>query len=283
MIKIKNIALLQLFGEGEGDAGAAPAAEGTTGASPAPAAEENISAEDAFKSFIEKYGEDAEPLKKHHEKNFSKRYKAFKETESKVQRLEDFRKKVAERYPNAKADDLDSLEEAFIGDARYYRDRAYEEGKDADEMAAEAVKDHRNAKRDKRLEELEAANQAEQAKKRMEANAKQFYDRLGEEEKELKKKFADFNLEEELKNPRFKQMLVSGGLSLEEAYTVLHHADIVKKTAEDAKAATVSSIASKGTRVKEGASAATVPSTSAIDYQNMSDRDFMKLYNSMFN
>lgn len=271
MFKIKNAALLQLFAEGGDGSGAPPAAEGTTGAAPAAAGQEET-AEEAFAKFLEKYGEDAKPLTDHHQKNFGKRYAALKETEAKAQRLEEFQKTVARRYPNANAEDVDALEQAFLSDARFFSEEALAKGRTAEDLAAEEL-------RNVEFERLKASEKQRKTRETQEKKARAFSDRLAAEEAELKKTYPDLDMEKELQNPKMREKLLRGE-SLEDAYHAIHHKELMQKAVADTKAATVSSIASKGTRVPEGASSASVPSTAKQDFSKMSREEFMKLYRS---
>lgn len=265
--------LLQMFAEGGDGTGESPAAEGTTGVAPA-AAEQEETAEEAFAKFTEKYGENAKPLKDHHQKNFGKKYATFKETEARAQRLDGFLKTVAMRYPGVDASDPDALEDAFLNDTRFHDKRAYETGEDAKSLL-EAEK------KDLELARLQAKDKAEKAQKEREAKAKQFRDDLMAQEKELKKDYPDFSYDQEIKNPEMRKKLLDG-YSLRDAYRSIHYDELMAKAVTDAKTATVNSIASGSTRPSEGARAAAVPSTTKIDYANMSDKDFMDLYNKKF-
>lgn len=271
--KIKITDLLQLFAEGGDGTGESPAAEGQTGEAPAAAGQEET-AEEAFARFIDRYGEDAKPLKDHHQKNFGKRYAALKETEARAQRLDGFLRTVAMRYPDVDASNPDALEEAFLNDTRFHDKRAYETGEDAKTLLDAEKKDMELAK-------LRAKDKAEKAQKEREEKAKTFRENLVKQEKAMQKAYPDFNLNKEMQNPKMQQLLMKD-IPLEDAYLMIHHKDIVAKAVTDAKSATVQSIASKGTRAAEGAAASTVPSTSKVDYTKMSDKDFMEMYNKMF-
>ena len=265
--------LLQLFADGGAGTGESPAAEGTTGEAPAAAGQEET-AEEAFARFTEKYGEDAKPLRDHHQKNFGKKYATFKETEARAQRLDGFMKTVAMRYPDVDATNPDALEEAFLNDTRFHDKRAYETGEDAKTLLDAEKKDMELAK-------LRAKDKAEKVQKEKEAAAKRFHEQIIAQEKELKKKYPDFSFEEEIKNPEMRKKL-GGGYSLEDAYRSVHYDEFLQKAVTDAKAATVSSIASGSTRPSEGAAAAAAPSTAKVDYSKMSNEEFMEIYNKKF-
>lgn len=271
MFNYFNAALLQLFAEGGNGTGESPAAEGTTGVAPAAAGQEET-AEEAFAKFTQKYGEDAKPLRDHHQKNFGKKYATFKETEARAQRLDGFLKTVAMRYPDVDASDTDALEEAFINDTRFHDKRAYETGEDAKTLLDAEKKDMRLAK-------LEAKDKAEKAQKAQAEAAEKFRANLAAQEKEMKKAYPDFNLTDELKNPKMWDKLRRGE-PLRDAYIALHHDELLQKAIGDTKTATVNSIASGTSRVSEGASSASVPAVSKTDFSKLSRKEFMKIYNS---
>lgn len=271
MFKIKNAALLQLFAEGGDGSGAPPAAEGTTGEAPAAAGQEET-AEEAFARFIERYGEDAKPLADHHKKNFGKRYAALKESEAKAQRLDDFRKTVARRYPNADAEDIDALEKAFLSDTRFFGEQALETGRAAEDLAADEL-------RNVELERLRAAEKQRKTQAAQEKKARDFQNRLAAEEAELKKAYPDLDMEKELKNPKMRDKLLRGE-PLEDAYHAVHHKELMQRAVADTKNATVNSIASKGMRATEGASSASVPRTATKDFSKMPREEFMKIFRS---
>lgn len=269
MFKIKNAALLQLFAEGGDGTGAPPAAEGQTGEAPAAAGQEET-AEEAFARFIDKYGEDAKPLTDHHQKNFNKKYATFKEAERQAKRLSAFRDVVAKRY-GVDGNDIDALENAFLSDEKYYEERAFAEGRTAKDISTQEIQQLK-------INRLEEQISEENKRKTLEKKAREFRANMHAQEAEMKKAYPDFDLGKEMKNPKMQSLLASG-VSLEDAYHAIHHKELLQKTAEEAKNATVSSIAAKGTRVSEGASSATVPATTKTDFSKMSRAEFMKIFN----
>lgn len=278
MLKIKNIELLQLFADGA-DAGATtpPAAEGATGEgvvndTQTAAAGQEETAEDAFARFIEKYGEDAEPLKKHHQKNFGKRYDTFKETKAKAQRQDELLKTIAKRYPSVAEGDLEGLEKAFLTDARFFSEEALARGRTAEDLANENY-------RDVQLERLQNAENQRRQQEAQDRAAREFDARLSAQAEDIKKTYPDFDLRAELKNPMMRNMLLNN-VPLLNAYNAIHHDELVKKAAADAVSATVSNIESKGMRAHEGASSPTPPATVTKDFSKMPREQFMKIFNS---
>ena len=273
MFEHKIADLLQLFAEGGDGSGEAPAAE-VTGADTSPAAEETEDLEGDFAKMVGKGGKYADAYQKQMQKSFNKRYAPLKEAEARAQRLDAFAKTIAMRYPGVDASDPDALEEAFLNDTRFHDKRAYETGEDAKSLLEAEKKDLELAK-------LKAKDKAEKVQKEKEAKAKQFRESLIAQEKELVKEYADFNYDEEIKNPEMRKKLLDG-YSLRDAYRSVHYDELMAKAVTDAKTATVNSLASGSARPSEGAAAPSVPSTTKIDYTNMSDKEFMELYNKKF-
>lgn len=277
--------LLQFFAEDAGGTGAAPAAggtESTTGAdrntaekqeneavNPA-AAGQDVYAE--FDALVGEGGKYAGAYARKMQSGFDKRYKEFKATEEREQRLSRFRDTVAGDYAGVNPDDIDALEEAYLKDQRRFAQRAVETGESAEKLA----NDDYMSRKLKQYEEREKREKAATAKQN---EARRFYNVLAKQEQEMAKKYEGFNLEAELHNPVFKSML-KANVPMEDAYFAAHRSEMLKKAVTEAKSATLQSIAAKGTRPEETASSASAPTTAKVDYSKMSRRDFMKIWNS---
>ena len=263
--------MLQLFAEG--GTGEAPAAEGITGDNTSsPAAEETEDVDGEFAKLTAKGGKFHEAYAKANQNAFNKRYATFKDTEAKAQRFSDFIETVAMRYPNVDASDIDALEKAFVNDTRFSDKKAYETGEDVEKLAkadADSLE----------LKKLRAKNAAEARKKAQEKTALEFRDNLVAQEKEMKKSFPDFNLDQELENPKMWDKLKRGE-PLKEAYVALHYDELQKKVATDARTATVNSIAQGSNRVNESSASKSAPAASTTDFSGMSRAEFMKIFNS---
>ena len=105
-----------------------------------------------------------------------------------------------------------------------------------------------------------------------------FYKQICREESELVEKYKGFNLENEIKNPNFRKMLVEGRNTLEDVYWHFNRENLLRQILTEAKRAALSTNVRKA-RTVEGAARANIPSTTKIDYRNMSDSEFMALYN----
>ena len=265
-----KFALLQLFADGGEGAGAAPAAEGTTGVSTPAAAGQDLNAE--FDALVGKGGKYADAFNRKMQAGFDKRYKEFKETEEKAERLAHFRDTVAGDYDGVNPDDIDALEEAYLKDQRRFAQRAVETGESAEKLAND---DYMSRK----LKQYEEREKREKASKAKQAEAQRFYNAISKQEQEMAKKYEGFNLETELKNPNFVSML-KANVPMEDAYFAVHRSELLGNAVSAAKSATLQSISAKGTRPPEAASSSTTPTPAKVDYSKMSRKDFMKIWNS---
>lgn len=263
-------AMLQLFADGGDGAGAAPAAEGTTGATETAAAGQDIYAE--FEQLTAKGGKYADAFNKKVQRGFNERYKGISETKEKAARLERFRDTIAADYKGVDANDIDALEDAYLSDARRFTEKAAETGKSAEDLA----KEDRMTRKLKNYEEREKRENAAKAK---EAEARRFYDSLISQEQDMAKKFDGFRLDKELENPMFRAM-VKVGATLEDAYFAVHREELMQKTVSDAKNATLASVAAKGNRPAEAAASSAAPAPAKVDYSKMSRKEFMRVWNS---
>lgn len=254
MKKEKNIALLQLFGE-EGISGDTSAAGTCTGEikaeneSSAAGETEDIDAE--FAALIAKGGKYASAFKSQMQKAFNKRFAAFKESEASVQRLDSLREAVAKRYSNVDSTDVEALRAAIVNDvAAVNSDEVGRYTTLSNFIFNAAIKNMTDG----------------------------FYKQLCREESELVEKYKGFNLENEIKNPNFRKMLVEGRNSLEDVYWHFNRENLLSQILTEAKKAAFGASVRRA-RPIEGAASANIPSTTKIDYRNMSDSEFMALYN----
>ena len=255
--------------DAEGQAGAdTPLCERTAATDSADAGR-NADAE--FEALVGKGGKYAEAFAKRAQASFNKRYAGFKATEEKAQRLERFKNAVASDYSDVDANDLDALEKAYLTDAKRFSARAMETGESAEELA-------KNDYMNRKLKELEEREKVEKSRRARDAEARKFYSAVAKQEQAMTKKYAGFNLEDELQNEVFRALVMSN-VPLEEAYWAVHREELTNKAISDAKNATVQSIAAKGTRPPEAAAASSVPAVSKVDYSKMSRKEFMKIFN----
>ena len=112
--------------------------------------------------------------------------------------------------------DYEALAKAINDDDAYYEDKALEMG-----VSVEAAKRIDQQERDDARKKREEVRTLEQQK------IQQHFVKLEQQGEALKKMFPNFNLREELKNPKFAQMTSPNSLmSLEDAYYAVHRKEI---------------------------------------------------------
>ena len=136
------------------------------------------------------------------------------------------------------ASDLSKLDFAALNKAVVEKDSFYEEAATA---AGQAVKDFKSQTR--RELELNARERNITDREGMfnnlmaELGKKSHSDKIASEAAALKQKFPSFNLEKEMQNPHFAEMIKpGGGLSVEQAYYALHHREIEQALVEQTAA-----------------------------------------------
>ena len=154
--------------------------------------------------------------------------------------------------------DMDAIIKAVTDDDLYYEDRALEKG---ESVAA--------AKNDWRTE----YEQEIQRKRDRETQLQQHFLGMQQQANKLRELFPDFDLNRELQNPVFLQRTSpEGGMSVEDAFYSIHHAEVMEKQAEAlarrVKADVASSIRA-GKRPRENGSAAAAAASGTPDLHQM--------------
>lgn len=123
--------------------------------------------------------------------------------------------------------DFKALSKAVTEDDRYFEDRAVELGLDVATV--------------RRLDTLEADKRrrdAEDTRRKEDEEFREHMAKLQQQAVVMQQRFPGFNLSTEMENPTFRRMTSPfGGLTVEQAYYALHHAEIEQaKQAETARA-----------------------------------------------
>lgn len=171
--------------------------------------------------------------------------------------------------------DVGALTQAIQGDDHFYENMAIDMGIDVDEAKKAVQRDIQQNARERDLSNREAAlqNTVEQMA------VQQHIAKLERDSAELKKVYPQFDLKEELKNPRFARMVSpSGGLSVAEAYNAMHYKEIQEaKAAEatrNAQRAYANSIKSgRGIPAENGTTSRTSPAVSNKRYSDMNKEE----------
>ena len=168
--------------------------------------------------------------------------------------------------------DYEALAKAINDDDAYYEDKALEMG-----VSVEAAKRIDQQERDDARKKREEVRTLEQQK------IQQHFVKLEQQGEALKKMFPNFNLREELKNPKFAQMTSPNSLmSLEDAYYAVHRKEIDAARSQVIAQQTVqqisNSIQAGSRRPDENGTSGQSASVTTFDYSkaSKSQRDALK-------
>lgn len=260
---------LQLFAEGDGgdngnanvaagvadpDAGG-QTAENENGQVADVQEEENL--DSAFEELIK--GKFKEQFDQRTQKTVQARLKNLQNQKEALEKLTPLAQRLSERYGKS-ADDVDGLIAALDDDDDFYEKKAYELG-----LTKEQYKEQVKAKREidglkSQLEAVKKAKETEEVERR-----------VNEEVKEIKKVYPNFDLQSELENPKFGELLRSGFFNIREAYEIMHKDEVVKLAADTAKKQVASSIASGQSRPVENGLSSQAPSTTKVNIASLTD------------
>ncbi len=189
----------------------------------------------------------------------------FKSADSELKAARELASLIAERY-DVDANDPDAVKAALEADERYWTERAEEAGMDV-ETYRELSRLRREAKA-READEKAAQETRRVAELRVQAAA-------------LAKKYPGFDLDTELQNPKFRQML-DFGVDPESAYKNVHLDEILGATArhadKQAEMRVAEQVRANRARPSESGTGGTpVPDRSTVDFKNMSDDEWAKV------
>ena len=168
--------------------------------------------------------------------------------------------------------DYEALAKAINDDDAYYEDKALEMG-----VSVEAAKRIDQQERDDARKKREEVRTLEQQK------IQQHFVKLEQQGEALKKMFPNFNLREELQNPKFAQLVSPNSLmSLEDAYYAVHRKEIDAARSQVIAQQTVqqisNSIQAGARRPDENGTSGQSASVTTFDYSKASktERDALK-------
>lgn len=236
-MKYKKI--LNFFGEGaEGAAGEA-GAEGVQAA--AEQTTEDTTPEDMdakFEAMIK--GEYKEQYEKTFQKAFNMRHKDYKTMQETVNTMNPVMDMLKAKYG---VQDVTALQEAILNDDSYYEQEAMERGMSVEHLKYMKKMERENAQYQRR--------EAEQKKQEASRKQAQIWQR---QEQELRELVPNLDIQKELQNEHFQQMLVNG-VDMKTAYQVIHMDEIMSGSmayaAKQAKEKTVKNIQARGLRPDE--------------------------------
>ena len=187
----------------------------------------------------------------------NKRLKSAKASQDTVAKLVPALEVLASYYNMDASDlsklDVDELVRKVVDDNTYYEDRAVASGQSVEEVKREVAK----ARADKDL---------------IEENRRQKFFAAHQQGERLKQTVPTFDLLTELKNPKFEEMVIDHGVSVEDAYFAFHRAEIMQAIKDAAvKQATVNAsraIQAGAKRPAENGATPQAASVSTINYKD---------------
>ncbi len=195
----------------------------------------------------------------------NKRLKASKSAQENFNKLAPLMEVLGGYYGMDTSDmsklDIDGLVQKVIDDNTYYEDRSVAEGKSVEEIKKEAAK----ARADRDL---------------IEQNRRQRFMEARQQGEALKQVIPDFDFGVELQNPKFTAMVMNYGMSVEDAYHAIHHAErekaIKEQAAKTAAENAARSIQAGQQRPAENGSTPQAASVSTVNYKDPQYRAALK-------
>lgn len=185
-------------------------------------------------------GEFKDEFSKRTQKVIDRKFRENKELQEKFERQDRLLGLLADRYGE---NNIDRLEEMILNDKRHLEQEAYEKGMSVEQLA-DIKRLKAQAENERRLRE--------RAESELQAD-RQYATWLNDAAK-LKEAFPNFDLETEIQNPQFMDML-QRGINVEHAYKVLHYDELmqgnVAQAMRESAKATADTIAARGNRPKE--------------------------------
>lgn len=171
-----------------------------------------------------------------------RRLKNSKETVDKYNALAPTLDLLARKY-GVDANDAEALNRAIEEDDAYYEDEALEKGVTVEQLKSIKKMERENAELKRQMRELESREKADR-----------LYSQWMSQAESLRQVYPSFNLQAELQNPQFVNLLRSN-VDVRTAYEVLHKDEIIPAamqfTAKQVQQKTVNSIMANGKRPAE--------------------------------
>ena len=282
---------LQLFAEGAGDGGTG--SEGAMGVT-ATAAMSQTKGVDSLDNVV--YGKQTtEPAAKAQETNtadrnaefeklikgeykdlydakmqdtMQKRLGKLKEVEGKYNSLVPALEQIASKY-GVSAENIEDLVKAVQEDDTYYEQEALEKGLTVQQLKEIRKMERENAELRQQMQEQESRD-----------NANKLYAQWMQQEQDTKAVYPSFNLEEEMKNPRFIDLLRSN-IDVRTAYEVLHKDDIIRGamqfTAKQVEQKVTNKIRANGARPSENGMSSQGAAVVKSDVSQLSNADISEV------
>ena len=193
-----------------------------------------------------------------------KRLRGSKETVDKYNALTPTIEMLAKKY-GVDAGDIESLNKAIQEDDSYYEEEALEKG-----ITVQQLKEIR------KMERENAALKAQMEEAQRQENGKKLYATWMQQADETKQIYPSFNIETEMANPKFVDLLRSN-IDVRTAYEVLHKDDIIRGamqfTAQTVESKIAKKVASNGARPAENGMSSQSAAVVKSDVSQLSKAD----------
>ena len=193
-----------------------------------------------------------------------KRLKSSKETVDKYNALAPTLELMASKY-GVDASDIEALTKAINEDDSYYEQEALDKG-----MSVKQLKEI------KKMERENAALKAQMEEAQRQENGKKLYSQWMTQADETKKVYPSFDLQAEMSNPKFVDLLRSN-IDVRTAYEVTHKDEIIagamQFTAKTVEQKVANKIAANGARPVENGMSSQSPSLVKSDVSQLSKAD----------
>lgn len=233
--------------------------------------ESSINREQQYADFIEKYKDlDTKRIQNIINKRFSDTKAERAEIEKSRNEIESYNLALAPLFKKygVQDGDVDGLNQAIENDDALYYEEAEEKGMTIEQLKYIKKVENQNA----RLEAEKRAQQQFRAQQRAEAERQAQIAKLQSQSEATKALYPDFDFQNEIKNQQFKD-LVSKGVSVLDAYEVIHKRDFVsngmKKAADEAAKLSAETIKANGMRPSEAGLANNSAAITSQTYKNM--------------
>lgn len=200
---------------------------------------ENSPSEMSFDEFIKAHEDE---YKKHVEGIVKQRIKDSKRTKESLERANKALERFASKY-KVDTNDHEGIIKAIENDESILEEEALERGISVDMLQYEKQIQSENATMKAEIERL----RSQQA----EAKKMEIVRQWDAQAQALRKVYPNFDLKTEIQNETFQRLIAIPGLSMQDAYEVLHRNERDNKVAGDTAHKVAQSIASKGTHPNE--------------------------------
>lgn len=197
-----------------------------------------------------------------------KRLKSSKETVEKYEALTPTLELLARKY-GVDASDVAALNKAIEDDDAYYEEEALEKGISVEELKNIRKIEKENAELKRQMQEKESKEKAAE-----------IYSAWMNQAEQTKTVYPTFNLEAELQNPRFVDLLKSN-IDVRTAYEVLHKDEIIPAamqfTAKQVEQKLTNKIIANGQRPMENGNSSQSPAVTKRDVATLSKADRLEI------